>query len=64
MARSFGERLKAAREAAGLTVRDVSRAADLTTQHVYGLEADKSSPTLATLRRLADAIGVEPGELV
>lgn len=56
---SFGARLKAARQARGLSVAALAEAAGTTRQHIYRLESGASAePTLSLLCRLADRLGV------
>ncbi|MEM6979993.1 MAG: helix-turn-helix transcriptional regulator [Planctomycetota bacterium] len=53
-------RLREAREAAGMTMADVARAASMTRQAILEIESGRNSnPKIGTLRRIANAIGVE-----
>lgn len=56
-----GAQLRAAREAAGLTLEQVATSVGLTASAVYGFEADRFRPSAATLGRLADALNVPVG---
>ena len=54
---SLGARLKAAREAAGLTQAELARRAGLSRIYIAKLEAgDRTAPTLDVLGRLAKAL--------
>lgn len=63
---TLGERLRAARVAAGLSQRAVARATGIRQPHVSALETGRYGrggpygydPTAATVARLADALGV------
>jgi transcriptional regulator with XRE-family HTH domain len=54
----FGRRLKALREARGVSQAALAERAGLTREYVNKLEAGKYDPTLGTLGRLAKALGV------
>ena len=60
----FGQRLREAREAAGLSVRDVTERAGLPRTYLYALERGDNSPSLDTAQRLADAVGVALADLL
>lgn len=60
----FGNVLKTARERAGMTQEELAFKADVDRTYVSRLENDRMSPTLDTLFRLADAIGVPAATLV
>jgi DNA-binding XRE family transcriptional regulator len=53
----FSSRLKAAREAAGLTQQQLARQADLPQSHISRLENREHSPSAKTRARLAKALG-------
>jgi transcriptional regulator with XRE-family HTH domain len=55
---NFGNRLKALRREAGLSVAALARQAGLGRTHVYNLEAGYRNPSWGTLRKLAGALGV------
>lgn len=58
-------RLRAARQAAGLSVRDAGEAAGVSPSTVQRSEAaDKHGPPLPVLARLAAAYGVQPADLL
>lgn len=52
MADTLGSRLRKAIDASGLTVRQLAALADKPTQTIYVILADKSSPSVDTLRAL------------
>lgn len=54
---TFGERLKAAREAAGLSQAEVARRLDISRQAVGQWEAGGATPNPETLAMLADMYG-------
>ena len=61
----FGARLRAIREAKGLTQEAVAEAAGMQYQSVARMErGDAENPTLRTLRSLASALGCSLAELV
>jgi len=59
-----GEKLKALREARFLSHRDLARKADVSPTTVLNLEANKVEAQRRTIRKLAEALDVEPRELV
>ena len=57
---SIGQRIRTAREAAGLRQAEVARRAAMMPQEICDLEADRRpDPRLSTLERLAAAIGCD-----
>lgn len=52
----IGQRLRAVREARNLSQRDLARRAGMTNGAISLIEQDKSSPSVASLKRLLDAI--------
>lgn len=57
-----GGRLKAARVARGLTQRDLASRAGITNGMISMIEQNKHSPSVATLNRLTDALGLSFAE--
>jgi DNA-binding XRE family transcriptional regulator len=59
---SLGARIRAAREAAGLTVEQAAERAEMATQNWHRLERDsdtgRADPRISTVRRVAQALGV------
>jgi transcriptional regulator with XRE-family HTH domain len=62
--RRFGETIRAARVAAGLSLRDAAQKAGISEDGLSKIERDVNSPTLATLGRLATVYGQLPGDLL
>lgn len=58
-----GGRLRAAREAAGLTGRHVARAAMMAPSFVSDFENDRREPDLDTIWRYCLAVGVDPASI-
>ena len=54
----MGERLRAARLARGWSVRDLAEAGSIALNTISLIERGKISPTVATLHKLANALGV------
>ena len=55
--------LKEARAARLLTVRGLAERAGVAFSTVHLIENGKSVPRFAVIRKLSDALGVEPGEI-
>ena len=55
--------LRAARVARLLTIRALARQAGVAPSTVYLIEAGRSTPHLSVMRRLAEALDVEPREI-
>lgn len=64
VAESFGERLKELRNDRMLTQRDLARQAGIALSTVVNLEKQHTAPRFGTIRRLADALEVEPHTLM
>lgn len=60
----FGRRLRALREATGLSQEDFARAAGIDRSYYSGLERGVRNPTLLQIARLAEALNVQPHELL
>jgi transcriptional regulator with XRE-family HTH domain len=60
----FGEELRKAREAAGKTQEQLAFDAELDRTYISRLEHDKKSPTLDSLFRLCDALGISAATLI
>ncbi len=60
---TFGERLRAAREAAGLTQAELADTAGIHRVDVNRYERGKFEPSLSVAFRLADALGVRVDDL-
>jgi transcriptional regulator with XRE-family HTH domain len=59
-----GEKLKALRERRFLSHRDLARKADVSPTTVLNLEAGRVEAQRRTIRKLAQALEVDPAELV
>jgi transcriptional regulator with XRE-family HTH domain len=59
-----GEKLKTLREKRFLSHRDLAKKADVSPTTVLNLEAGRVEAQRRTVRKLAEALGVEPEELV
>ena len=60
----FGAHLRRLRSEAELTQEELAEAARLSRPSIVNIEAGRQGVTLATLYRLADALGLEPGQLL
>jgi len=61
---SIGKRIRKRRQELKLTQEDLARALGLTPQHISGIEQDKRSPSLASLAKLAEELGITVDYLV
>jgi transcriptional regulator with XRE-family HTH domain len=59
-----GDRLKRLRILNALTQAELAEKAGLTTAAVARIERDEAEPRPTTLRKLAEALGVQPRELI
>ena len=64
MAESFGERLRDLRRDRMLTQRDLAARAGIALSTVVNLEKQHTEPRFGTIRKLADALDVEPTRLM
>ena len=64
IAGAVGERVRSARNRAGMTQEQLAEAAGLHPTFVSNVERGYRVPTVATLVRLASALGVTAGSLV
>jgi transcriptional regulator with XRE-family HTH domain len=60
----FGIRLREARERLGLTQEEVAQRSGVHATEISRMEAGKRDPKISTLRRLAKAVEVKPGQLL
>jgi transcriptional regulator with XRE-family HTH domain len=60
----LGANLKAARRKLGLTQEEVAERSGVHSTEVSRIEAGKRDPQVSTLRKLATAVEVSPGELL
>ena len=61
--RARGARIRAARNARGLSVKQLAKLIDVHWKHMYALEQGKHRPGLETLRKLADNLRVSMDHL-
>jgi transcriptional regulator with XRE-family HTH domain len=61
---TLGSRVREEREAAGYTQEALGERADLSGAYVAHIERGTKRPTLATLAKLAEALGVTPVDLL
>ena len=64
MPRTDGEKLRTLREARFLSHRDLAERANVSPTTVLNLEAGRVEAQRRTVRKLAEALGVDPAELV
>lgn len=55
---TLGERLRKRRQAMKLTQQELGKALGLTSQHISAIEQDKRTPSLASIIRMAQELGV------
>jgi transcriptional regulator with XRE-family HTH domain len=60
----IGDRLRKLRDEKFLSQRELARAAGISPTTVFKLEANQAEPHPRTIRKLAEALGVEPSKLV
>lgn len=60
----FGSALRAARIEAGITQEALAERSGLDRTYVSGAERGTRNPTLVTLVRLCEALGISPAELL
>lgn len=62
--RTIGSRIRALRLRQQRTLKDVARRCDFTVSLLSKIESGKTNPPVATLARIADALGVHLGDLL
>src|SRR5438874_1786455 len=62
--RAMGKRVREARERRGMSRRAVSEAADVSERYLAQLEGGEGNASVVLLRRVANALGLPPSELV
>lgn len=60
----FAKNMKKLREAKGMSQGDIHRATRIDRAYISNLEAGKQNPTLETIAKIAEALGVSSGELL
>jgi len=63
-AERLGKNLKRIRQAKDISQGEISRMLEVDKGFISNIEAGKTNPTLATITKLAKAIGVSVGELM
>lgn len=61
---SLGQRIRKRRQAMKLTQQQLAKALGQTSQHVSAIEQDKRAPSLTSLAKLAEELGVSVDYLV
>lgn len=62
--RSIGDKVRQLRKSHGWTQQELADKAGITKQTVWNLESARSAPGTGTLMKLADALGVDLGDLL
>lgn len=60
----MGEKIRQAREKAGMSQHELARALGISSTAISFWESGKTAPTVGNLYRLASILGVEPGDLL
>lgn len=60
----LGKNLKRIRTEKGISQGDIARALDVGRSFITNIENGKTNPTLATIAKIAKAVGVSTGELM
>jgi len=60
---SLGAKLRDLRRSRGLTIKDVAGASELTESFISQVERDSANPSVASVFRIAEALGVQIGDL-
>ena len=60
----FGQTLKRIRTKKKMSQGDIARTLEVHRAYISGIESGKRNPTLATIKKLADALGVSADELL
>lgn len=61
---ALAKRLRTAREAAGISANKLSRLTDVSRESILEIEKGRQPPRLTTLFKLADALKVDPANLL
>lgn len=59
-----GNRLKLLREGYPLTIRELANVSGVSLATISAIENKHRSPNPSTIRKLAQSLGVEPGEII
>jgi len=60
----LGQNMKRIRAKKKMSQGDIARALEVDRGYISNIENGKKNPTIATLQKLADALGVSPDELL
>mgnify|MGYP001601562186 FL=1 len=60
----LGQNLKRIRTKKAMSQGDIARTLEVHRAYISGIENGKRNPTLATIKKLADALGVSADELL
>ena len=60
----LGQNLKNIRTKKKMSQGDIARALEVHRAYISGIESGKRNPTLSTIKKLADALGVSADELL
>ena len=60
----LGKNLKRIRTEKGISQGDIARALDVGRSFITNIENGKTNPTLATIAKIAEAVGISVGELM
>jgi transcriptional regulator with XRE-family HTH domain len=63
MQAAWGTRIRRLRQSRELTVTFVAEQVGITRRYLYALEHGQYAPSVSVQMRIADALGVEPGEI-
>ncbi len=61
---SIGKRIRKRRQELKLTQEDLASALGLTPQHISGIEQDKRNPSLSSVAKLAEELGITVDYLI
>jgi len=64
LSKKLGQNIKRIREKRGLSQGDISRKLNMDRGYISNLENGKRNPTLSSIKKLAEALGVEPFEFL
>ena len=60
----FGKNMKRIRARKEMSQGDIARALEVDRGYISNIESGKKNPTLATVAKIANALGVSPDELL
>lgn len=61
---SLGKRIKMVRNKAGLSLKNVAKKSSVTVSFLSQVERDKATPSLKSLKNIANALGVRTNQLL